>query len=158
MAAPVVFGIPIFMLANTLRILDTYLIMIVVYCLMNVGFTIWVLKGFFEGIPREYDEIAFLQGTSKIKAFLTIDLPLAKSGIAVAAIFTFIFTWNDAFYATLLGGKNITTFAAVLPSYFVRYVPQWTHLTAAGTLYIIPSVIFAILMFKLIQHGLKLKL
>ena len=91
-------------------------------------------------------------------AFLTIDLPLAKSGIAVAAIFTFIFTWNDAFYATLLGGKNITTFAAILPSYFVRYVPQWTHLTAAGTLYIIPSVIFAILMFKLIQHGLKLKL
>jgi len=156
MGAPIVFGIPFYMLANIFNILDTYLIMIVIYLLMNAGFAIWILKGFFEGIPRELDEISFLQGTKKPLSFLYIDLPLAKSGIAVTAILTFMFTWNDYFYATLLGGRNIQTIASILPSYFIHHVPQWSTLSAAGTIYIIPSVIFAILIFRLIRHGLKL--
>lgn len=158
MAAPVVFGLPLYMLAIMFNILDTYLIMIIAYLLMNLGFSIWILKGFFDGIPRDLDETAYLQGTSKLKAFLNIDLPLAKKGIAVAAIFTFIFTWNDSFYATLLGGSNIKTISVLLPSYFIHHIPQWSVLSAAGTIYILPSVIFAIVIFRLIQHGLKLNI
>jgi multiple sugar transport system permease protein len=158
MAAPVVFGLPLYMAAITLKILDTYLIMIIAYLLMNLGFAVWILKGFFDGIPRDLDETAFLQGTRKVKSFWYIDLPLAKKGVAVAGIFTFMFTWNDSFYATLLGGSNIKTISALLPSYFIHHIPQWSTLSAAGTIYIIPSVIFAIVIFQLIQHGLRLKI
>ena len=72
MGAPIVFGIPYYMLANIMNILDSYLIMIIIYLLMNLGFAIWILKGFFEGIPRELDEISFLQGTKKPLSFVSL--------------------------------------------------------------------------------------
>ena len=71
---------------------------------MNIGFAIWILKGFFEGIPKEVEEMALLQGCSKPLTFIKIVLPLARHGIAVAGIFSFMFSWNEFFYAILLGG------------------------------------------------------
>ena len=156
MGAPIAFGIPYYLLARKFNLLDSYSLMITVYVLMNLGFALWILKGFFEGIPKELDEVAFLQGATKPKAFMYIDLPLAKSGIAVAGIFTFMFSWNDYFYAVLLSGFKIRTFSVILPSYFIHHIPQWSSLSAAGTIYIIPGLIFAIVIFKLLHHGLTL--
>lgn len=156
MGAPIVFGVPYYLLASKFNLLDTYPLMLAIYMLMNLGFAIWVLKGFFEGIPKELDEVAFLHGATKPKSFMYIDLPLAKNGIAVAGIFTFMFTWNDYFYAVLLGGSKIRTLSVVLPSYFIHHIPQWSTLSAAGTVYIIPSLIFAVVIFKLLEHGLTL--
>jgi len=156
MGVPIAFGLPYYMLANKIRMLDTYPLMITIYVLMNVGFAIWILKGFFEGIPKELDEVAFLHGATKPKSFMYIDLPLAKNAIVITGILTFVFTWNDYFYAVLLGGQRIRTLSVILPSYFLHNIPQWSLISAANVIYTIPSLILAIVIFKLLQHGLSL--
>src|SRR3546814_16571619 len=85
MTPPAVFLLPCFQLYSTLGLMDTYWAVALAHLVFNVPLAVWILEGFMSGIPREIDETAYIDGYSFPRFFLTIFLPLIKSGVVVAA-------------------------------------------------------------------------
>src|SRR4051794_30959313 len=99
MAPPIAFGIPFFLIYKHLDLLDTRLGLIVIYLTFNLSLVIWMMRAFFDGLPRSLEEAAYIDGAGVMKAFSMIALPLAAPGVATTAIFTFLLAWNDFFYS-----------------------------------------------------------
>src|SRR3954453_14803509 len=99
---PVVVVIPIFLMFRDLNLLDTRFGLILVYAAFNLPFTIWMMKGFVDEVPSEYEEAAMLDGYSRLEAFWRVTLPLLVPGIVATAVFALIFSWNEFVYAIFL--------------------------------------------------------
>ena len=99
---PVVVVIPIFLMFRDLGLLDTLQGLILVYSAFNLPFTIWMMKGFIDEVPAEYEEAAMLDGYSRLEAFWRVTLPLLVPGIVATAVFALIFSWNEFVYAIFL--------------------------------------------------------
>ena len=102
MMPPIAVAIPIFLMYRELGLSDTHLGMILLYTAVNVSLSVWLLKGFIDEIPREYEEAAMIDGYSRLQAFVKVVLPQAATGIAATAIFCLIFAWNEYAFAVLL--------------------------------------------------------
>ncbi len=99
---PVVVVIPIFLMFRDLNLLDTQLGLILVYAAFNLPFTIWMMKGFVDDVPEEYEDAAMLDGFSRFEAFWRVTLPLLIPGIAATAVFALIFSWNEFVFSIFL--------------------------------------------------------
>jgi multiple sugar transport system permease protein len=115
-APTVLFVIPLFVLATRLGVTDTYLVLVVLYSAFTLPFTIWVLKGFFERIPRELDEAARLDGCSILQALVRVVLPLAAPGLVAAFIFVFVLAWIE-FLTPLLFARELRILTVALGLY-----------------------------------------
>lgn len=155
MMPPIILVIPIWRIANGMGLLDTHLFLILMYTLANLPFTVWLLRNFFAGIPRELEEASMIDGCSKIGSLVRITLPLAAPGISVAAAFVFIFSWNEFLFATVLTQINVMTLPVLIGSQ-IHHVIRWGPLTALSSIAIIPALILAIFMQKHIVAGLTL--
>ena len=102
MMPPIAVAIPIYLMYRELGLSDTRLGMILLYTAVNVSLAVWLLKGFIDEIPREYEEAAMIDGYTRLQAFLKVVLPQATTGIAATAIFCLIFAWNEYAFAVLL--------------------------------------------------------
>lgn len=145
--------VPIYLLASTFKLLDTYWILILVYSAWMAPFALWLILGFFNAIPTELDNAAILDGYSRFQAFYKVVLPLSKPGLAAAAIVTFIFAWNEVILATvLITDESMKTIPLLL---ILTQKPMlgidWGQLAAIGTIATVPIVIvFLILQSQLI--------
>ena len=99
---PVVVVIPIFLMFRDLNLLDTLQGLILVYAAFNLPFTIWMMKGFIDEVPAEYEEAAMLDGYSRFEAFWRVTMPLLIPGIAATAVFALIFSWNEFVFSIFL--------------------------------------------------------
>ena len=99
MISPIVVALPFFLIARQFHLLDTQLVLILIYLTFNVPIVVWICADQFRNIPKELDEAATLEGYNSFAIFWRIALPLAAPGIAVSAIFSFIFSWNELLYA-----------------------------------------------------------
>ena len=99
---PIAVAIPIYLMYRELGLSDTQLGMILLYTAVNVSLAVWLLKGFIDEIPREYEEAAMIDGYTRLQAFCKVVLPQAATGIAATAIFCLIFAWNEYAFAVLL--------------------------------------------------------
>ena len=95
MMPPIAVAIPIYLMYRHLGLSDTALGMILLYTAVNVSLAVWLLKGFIDEIPREYEEAAMIDGYTRLQAFWKVVLPQAATGIAATAIFCLIFAWNE---------------------------------------------------------------
>ena len=95
MFPPIAVAVPIFLMYRKLGLSDTHLGMIILYTMVNLSLAVWLLKGFMDEIPREYEEAAMVDGYTRFQAFYKIVLPQAMTGIAATAIFCMIFAWNE---------------------------------------------------------------
>jgi multiple sugar transport system permease protein len=102
MMPPIAVAIPIYLMFRNLGLTDTKLGMILLYTAVNVSLAVWLLKGFMDEIPREYEEAAMVDGYTRLQAFFKVVLPQAATGIAATAIFCLIFAWNEYAFAVLL--------------------------------------------------------
>jgi len=102
MMPPIAVAIPIYLMYRTVGLSDTRLGMILLYTSVNVSLAVWLLKGFIDEIPREYEEAAMIDGYTRFQAFVKVVLPQATTGIAATAIFCLIFAWNEYAFAVLL--------------------------------------------------------
>ena len=102
MMPPIAVAIPIYLMYRELGLSDTALGMILLYTAVNVSLAVWLLKGFIDEIPREYEEAAMIDGYTRLQAFRKVVLPQATTGIAATAIFCLIFAWNEYAFAVLL--------------------------------------------------------
>ncbi len=107
MMPPIAVAIPIYLMYRELGLSDTALGMILLYTAVNVSLAVWLLKGFMDEIPREYEEAAMIDGYTRMHAFFKVVLPQATTGIAATAIFCLIFAWNEYAFAVLLTSGRI---------------------------------------------------
>ena len=109
MLPAVVVTIPIFLMYRALGLYDTHIGMILLYTVFNLSFSVWLLKGFIDEIPNEYEEAALVDGYSRLQAFRKIVLPQCVTGIAATAVFCLIFAWNEFAFALMLTSAKART-------------------------------------------------
>lgn len=148
--------IPLFIFFQKIGWLDTYQGLIVTHLIITAPQTVWILMGFMEGIPMEFEEAALLDGCGKIRVFFHIILPLISPGLVAAGILSFSFSWNDFKLALVVSGGKTTTAPLMLFSFVGKHAISWGSLLAAITIMIIPTVIFALLVQKHLAHGLTM--
>jgi ABC-type glycerol-3-phosphate transport system permease component len=131
--------VPLYALASQVKLYDGFTILILVCTAWQVPTVMWLLKGFFETVPRELDESALIDGCSRWSAFYRVILPLARPGLAAAALLAFVFVWNDFLIAfTLTVSHSRRVVAVGLYQYISQYGIEWGELMAAVILALLP--------------------
>jgi len=141
MTPPAVFLLPFFQLYQTVGLMDTHLGVALAHLVFNVPLAVWILEGFMSGVPREIDETAYIDGYSFPRFFLTIFVPLIKSGIGVTAFFCFMFSWVELLLARTLTSVNAKPIVATMTRTVSASGMDWGVLAAAGVLTIVPGAI-----------------
>ncbi|QQE80521.1 carbohydrate ABC transporter permease [Alicyclobacillus sp. SO9] len=131
----------------------TYQGLIITYMTFALPFSVWMLKGYFEGIPKSLDEAAKIDGSSHLRIIFQILFPLALPGIIATAVFAFITAWNELLFATVLTSSATKTITIGLESYASRSVIHWGQLMAASLTVTIPIVVAFLLVQKYFLYG-----
>ncbi len=147
--------IPIYMIFLKLNLIDTKLGLVLLYTAVTLPFTIWILQAYFKNIPIEYEEAARMDGCGYFKTLIRVVLPIARPGIIAAAIFTFMTSYGEFVFATILTQTlNSRTQTAVLAALTQGMSSSRGMIAAAATLTIIPPMVLAITFRKYIIEGL----
>ncbi len=155
MMPPIAVAIPIYLMFRQLGLSDTHFGMILLYTAVNMSLAVWLLKGFIDEIPREYEEAALIDGYTRFQAFRKVVLPQAATGIASTAIFCLIFAWNEYAFAVLLTSGNAQTAPPFIPTILsVGGGIDWPAVAAGATLFLLPVMIFTILLRKHLLRGI----
>jgi multiple sugar transport system permease protein len=154
MMPPIAVAIPIFLMYRTLGLTDTHLGMILLYTAVNISLAVWLLKGFIDEIPREYEEAALIDGYTRFQAFRKVVLPQAATGIAATAIFCLIFAWNEYAFAVLLTSGTAQTAPPFIPTIIGEGGFDWPASGAGATLFLLPVLVFTILLRKHLLRGI----
>jgi len=154
---PVVILIPVYLLMLSLKLLDTWLGLIITYTAFNITFCVWMMESFFREIPVDLEEAAMVDGDSRFTAFRRIALPLAAPGLAATAIFAVIVTFNEFLFALAL---TATPKAMTMPrgtaTLIGRIDTDWASMSAAGVIGALPIVVFALLVQRHLVRGLTM--
>jgi multiple sugar transport system permease protein len=156
MISPIVMALPFFLLARNFNLIDTYWVLILVYLTFTIPIVVWICSDQFRTVPRELDEAAMVDGASLCYSFFRISLPLATPGVVVAAILSFIFSWNELLYPLVLTRNNARTAPVSATSFMSGYDLPWGEIMATGTLIVLPVTIFALLVSKQLVRGLTM--
>ena len=156
MAPPIGLLIPYFFALNRIRLLDTYVGLIVIYLSFTLPFSIWIMITYFLDVPKELEEAAAVDGASRFSAFVRIVVPQVRGGIAVTAIFAFINAWNEFLYAVVLTGPETQTVTVAIFGFLGASESRWGPFTATGTMIMAPVVVVALIAQKQIVRGLSL--
>ena len=116
MLPPVVVAIPMFLMYRVVGLNDTHVGLIILYTAFNLSFSVWLMKGFIDEIPREYEEAALVDGYTRMEAFFKVVLPEAATGIAATAVFCFITAWNEYAFALIMTRRDAQTAPPFIPS------------------------------------------
>lgn len=143
-------AIPLYILLDALGLLDSLLGLTLVYSITAIPFCVFMLKGYFDTIPRELEEAAVMDGASRWTTFTRIVLPLARPGIAVTALFCFMTAWNEFILAaTFMGDEASMTLPVALQRYVGDYSVEWGRFAAGA---IVVSLPVMALFFALQRH------
>ena len=154
MMPPIAVAIPIFLMYRKLGLSDTHLGMILLYTAVNISLAVWLLKGFIDEIPREYEEAALIDGYTRFQAFYKVVLPQAATGIASTAIFCLIFAWNEYAFAVLLTSGTAQTAPPFIPTIIGVGGLDWPAVAAGATIFLLPVMIFTIVLRKHLLRGI----
>lgn len=156
MVSPIVLALPFFLIARNLGLLDKHITLILIYLTFNLPIVIWIVTDQFRSIPYDLDEAARLEGASQFRIMRSICLPLAMPGVAVSAIFSFIFSWNELMYALVLTRNTAKTAPAMAVSFMEGYSLPYGKIMATSTLIVIPVLVFALIVSKQLVRGLTM--
>jgi ABC-type glycerol-3-phosphate transport system permease component len=155
MFPPMAILIPVMIMWSTLHLVDTWYGLSIVYGVVTFPFVVWLMKSFFDEVPRELDEAAIVDGSSNWGAFFKVVLPLAKGGLASTALFVFILNWSDFLVALLLTSRNWPTIPVFLNKLVSSEIgAQHGPKAALGLLAVIPPVVFGLLIQRYLVRGL----
>lgn len=149
---PIVLAIPFFLMLQFLGLLDTKLGLVLVYIALLLPIAVWIMVDFFDGVPRQIDEMAMLDGCTPIEAFYRVVLPNSLPGILVASMFCLIFGWNDFFFAFTLTFTNTQLLPVAVVSLNSSVTPWWS-LSASALISVAPLIVIAIVVERLLSRG-----
>lgn len=157
MFPPIVTAVPLFLLMSDLRLLDTTASLVIVYTAFNLPFVVWMMRGFFNEIPRDLEEAARVDGDSHLGALRRVVLPLAAPGLAATAVFCLIISWNEFLFAlTLTQTDAAMTLPVGIAGRVTQYEIEWGVMSAAGVVAMIPILVFALFVQRYLVRGLSL--
>jgi len=154
MFPPIAVAVPIFLMYRKLGLSDTHLGMIILYTMVNLSLAVWLLKGFMDEIPREYEEAAMVDGYTRFQAFYKIVLPQAMTGIAATAIFCMIFAWNEYAFAVLLTVSEAQTAPPFIPTIIGEGGLDWPAIASGTVMFLVPVMIFTVVLRKHLLRGI----
>ena len=147
--------IPFFSAFRNWGLLDTTVALIIVNLGHTIPYAIWLIKGFMDSIPKDMEEAGAIDGASRLRIIWNIVLPMAKPGIITATVFCFVVVWNEFMFALILTSQEAVTLPVAL-SYFVgENGVIWNEMAAAGVIYVIPTIIFMLIVRKQFVKGMS---
>ena len=147
--------IPIFIIGRFMGVLDTRILLVVIYMIFNVPFTVWMMKGFFDEIPKEIEEAGMVDGCTSFQSLYMVILPIVKPGLVATAIFCVISSWNEFIFSLLLTSRVAMTSPTIVGRFLSVVGVAWGEMSAVGTMAIIPVLIFAMIVQKNMIRGLS---
>jgi multiple sugar transport system permease protein len=149
--------VPLFLMMRDLRLLNTKASLIIVYTAFNLPFVVWMMRGFFDEVPRDLEEAALVDGDSRMGALFRIVLPLVAPGLAATAVFCLIVSWNEFLFALVLTQTDASmTLPVGIAGRVTQYEIKWGVMSAAGAVAIVPILVFAMAMQKYLVRGLSM--
>jgi len=147
--------VPLFSIFNSIRINNTYIAVIIPHIVFTIPISIFILTGFFQSIPLEMEEAAFIDGYSIPKSFIKIIIPISTPSIVTVSVITFITAWNDLLFPQIfLSDPSMMTLPVGLTTFNGRYSTDYVGMIAAVVITIIPSIITYSIMHKRIIDGM----
>jgi multiple sugar transport system permease protein len=157
MFPPIVSAVPLFLMMRDLRLLNTTAALVIVYTAFNLPFVVWMMRGFFQELPREMEEAAMIDGDSRLGALFRIILPLVVPGLAATAVFCLIMSWNEFLLALVLTQTDAAmTLPVGIAGRVTQYEIKWGVMSAAGVVAMLPILIFAMSVQRYLVRGLSL--
>jgi multiple sugar transport system permease protein len=156
MLPPIAVLVPIYVLFSKLGLTTTRFSVVLAYSTFSLPLVVWIMRGFFEDLPRELEESAWIDGASRYRAFLHIVLPLAMPGIVAASILCLQLAWNDFLFAAVLTNNATQTLPVKMMSFSAGDSGvDWGGLTASGILVILPMILFSFAAQRHLVAGLS---
>ena len=157
MLPPPVLLIPLFMIFRTLALLNTLAALVIADTTFLLSFVIWIMRSFFDEVPKTLEEAARIDGCTRYQAFTKVILPLSSPGFITTSILTFIFAWNEYLFALVFATANrVKTLPVAAGDFVTGYAINWGPIFASGTLIVIPVFMLSVLLQRYILKGLTL--
>ncbi|PAQ04975.1 carbohydrate ABC transporter permease [Mesorhizobium temperatum] len=151
---PIVAVLPIYVMFQQMRLLDTQVALIATYTAINLPIVVWLTRDFFAGIPLDLEESAQIDGASKFRVFFTIALPLVRSGLVATFLLVLILAWNEYLLALFLSNVDAQTMPVLVSAQNTTRGPQWWNMSVLITVMIAPVIVISSILQKHIARGL----
>ena len=155
MAPPIAFTIPYFLAYRFIGLHDTLSGLILIYLTFNLSLVVWLMRSFFDAIPRSLEEAAWIDGATMWQGFTRIILPMSGPGLAATAILCFLYSWNDFFFALILTRTEATTAPVAVVNFLDHEGWQWGKIAAGGTMVMMPVLVFSVAVRKFLISGMS---
>ena len=152
MMPPVVIGIPLSLLYVNIGLQDTFLGLLLVYANINLAFSVWMMKGYFDNIPYSFEEVAMCDGYSRLQGLIKLVVPMVIPGILATAIFCSIFVWNEFLFASVLTWNKISL---MTPRIFQTSGGAGSVSSTISFLYSLPMIVFIFFIRKQLLRGIS---
>lgn len=157
MLPAVVIIVPLLQVYRVLGWLDTHVGLIVAHVLVVIALIVWVMRSFFDGLPVEVEEAAYVDGASPLRTLLLIVLPSTLPGLVTVAALAFMLSWNELFFALTLTSLEVRTLPVYMGTEYVGFLAvDWGRLSAAGILATLPVAVLVVLLQKYLVRGLSM--
>lgn len=153
---PVAVIFPFLLVFKTLKWVDTYQALIIVYLTFNLPYAVWMMRGFFQEIPAVIEESALVDGCTPFGAYWRIALPLVKPGLVATGVFCFIFSWSEFFFAVCLTRSNAITLSVHLANFFGKMMVMWGEVGALSVMAMIPLFLMSFVVQRYLVRGLTM--
>ena len=154
MFAPIMIIIPVFMLLKDFHLTDSHLGIILAYLSISLPFTLWILRAFFQSMPMELEESAFIDGANRLQSLVYIVIPQALPGIIATSVFAFVVVWNDYLFArVLLNSRDLKTMPIGLQDIYESAMVDWGMLMSGAVMVTIPALIFFLIVQRFLIQG-----
>jgi len=150
--------VPIYILATKLHLTESYRGLVMAYAVTSVPFSIWILKGYYDTIPKDLEEAALIDGASRLSAFFRIILPLSSPALVIVFLFNFMAAWSDYLLARVMisSKQALWTWPLGLNSFQSQFQTQWGMFSAASLMVMVPVVALFLYSSKWLISGLTL--
>ncbi|WP_256756932.1 carbohydrate ABC transporter permease [Cohnella sp. WQ 127256] len=147
--------VPWYVIFNKMHLIDTYIGLIMSHMVIGLPFIMWIMIPFFSSFPREIEESSWIDGSSKIRTFVQMVLPVSLPGIITSSLLAFIFSWNNFMFSFVLAGEKTKTLPIAVYNFMGGTSINWGALMAAACIITLPVIIIAMLAQKYVVSGLS---
>ena len=151
---PIAYALPMYLIFDRIGIANSHIGVILAHSTFNLVLVVWMMKSFFDDVPRAIEEAAFLDGAGPFRVFFQITLPMTYAGLTAVTIFVLIFSWNELLFALILTGGENRTFTAMIPSLVGHPKGLWPQVAAACVVQSAPVLIFIFFIQRQLVQGL----
>jgi multiple sugar transport system permease protein len=156
MLPPVVMILPIFLLYRSVKLVDTYMGLILIYTVFNLPLAIWMLRSYIIEIPVEVEECALIDGAAQWQVLRHITLPLVAAGLSATTIFVFLFSWSEFLFALVLSRSSVLTVPVLVSRFYTTQSIEWGPASAVALVATLPIVILGLAVQRHFVRGITM--